>query len=67
MKIILWIPYIVSQGLLFLIIIGLRINTNISPSDAIFVGAFTAMYGALLVLSSDCRRRYWPKGDNNGN
>ena len=66
MKIILWIPYVLSQCLLILITIGLRLNTNISESDMYAVGGFIALYGALLVLSAEARRRYWPKGDKHG-
>ena len=64
MKIILWIPYILSQCLLIAIIVKLHISTNISESNAYLIGALIALYGGLLVLSSDVRRKYWPKGDN---
>lgn len=67
MKIILWIPYALSQCLLIGIIIWLGINTNISESALYAIGGFIALYGGLLSSSELIRKKYWPKGDNHGN
>jgi len=58
MKIIIWIPYVLSQLLIIAIIVWLRLNTNISESDMYFVGGLIATYGFLLILSVSIRIFY---------
>lgn len=61
LKIMLWLPYVLSQAILILIIIGVNIHTNISEQDSYILGSFIALYGALIVISSDLRRKWWPR------
>ena len=50
-----WLPYVLSQLLLIYIIVEINLNV-VSKSFPYYIGSIIALYGALLVLSSDFRR-----------
>jgi len=60
MKILIVALYLLTQFTLVMIIVGLKLKTNITEFDGYVVGFFIVNYGFLMGLSDYFRRKYWP-------
>lgn len=60
-KVLLWIPCGLTMLFLAWFVYWLRTSFTLNRQEAFLIASATVFYGALLVGSSDIRRKYWPK------
>ena len=60
LKIVLWLPYIMTMLYFTVGLIVLLIRYDIPPNEIGYISFFIVFYGGFLELSISLRRKYWP-------